>query len=197
MWFLPIRFIQGLLEYFFPGYRPEVLHGNPPAESAYSGKSNIGGVVLSRREDEFKKRILYGTVPRSQVPRWRFLLGRTGVKLNFESEAHTCPGFVSRDLEFLWTDLAQESSRAWMIRRASAVQRFSSDCFIPSHSVRCTGGKVELLMWTTCSRGGPWKTLVRSFSGATCLVQSVGRGRTNRGRDGGVRIGHIMRRLSF
>jgi hypothetical protein len=32
---------------------------------------------------------------------------KSGANLNFEGEGYTCQGFESRDLEFLWTVLAQ------------------------------------------------------------------------------------------
>ena len=34
-------------------------------------------------------------------------LMQSGANLNFESEEHTCQGFVSRDLVFRWTVFAQ------------------------------------------------------------------------------------------
>ena len=72
---------------------------------------------------------------------------RAGTNLNFESEEDTCQGFVSRDLVFRWTVLAQGSSRAWTIRWASAVREifqwfFHTKTFCAMHGQE--GGSIDV-----------------------------------------------------
>jgi hypothetical protein len=71
---------------------------DPPFAKLIPGSWFAKVVVMSERSTEQIRELLRSNLMTSP---------RAGANQNFESEEHTCQRFVSRDLVFLWTVLAQ------------------------------------------------------------------------------------------